>query len=134
MFAKISYNQIFNVYEVIPLSKCINTSCSCERWFGAVLLTARFAYVSFLHPGLNPKTFLVGSPPVNTDVRLVTVLFAVQYYHVYKWNYCRVQVNPVVYELKQLLARQPALVGKKAINQRNESSQDDLVSTRNGTH
>ena len=36
MCAKISYNRIFIVYEIIYLTKNINTSCSCERWFGAV--------------------------------------------------------------------------------------------------
>ena len=88
----------------------------------------RFTYVSFLYPGLNPKTFLVGSPIVNTDVRQVTVSFAVQYYmDINKWNRCSVQVNLVVYELKQPLIRLPAVVGKKALNQRNELSWDDLI-------
>ena len=36
MCAKISYNRIFIVNEIIHLMKHINTSCSCQHCFGAV--------------------------------------------------------------------------------------------------
>ena len=68
--------------------------------FMRALVWCCFACVSCLYPGLNLKTFFVRSLTVSMDVRQVYSVICRLVLHVYKWNRCSVQGNPVIYVLK----------------------------------